>query len=215
MRVAEAAGLELVDVDVKPCLVRIAVKNGLIRRGLVGRVSPLELIGRHIGDGRRIKLDRAARTDKAQTCRRNREREVNQSATIGQFCLPCLGFGADRWRLDRSRLEATVARLQVWQKTKLAAAPFSSMGALVFAGMVLGGWPGDLASRHPSRRWDISTFSLRSTEALGGRYHARSRAQATTAGSNRPPPFHRFRRGNAAGGRSRQHIRFCSGWPAP
>src|SRR5438067_1829448 len=95
MRVAEAAGLELVDVDVKPRLVRIAVKNGLIRRRLVGRVSPLELVGRHIGDGRRIKLDGAARTDKAQGCGRNSKREVNQSARISQFSLPCLSLGVD------------------------------------------------------------------------------------------------------------------------
>ena len=52
MRVAEAAGFEAVDVDVDAAsLVRIADQDGLVGGGLHGRVAPLELVGRHIGDG--------------------------------------------------------------------------------------------------------------------------------------------------------------------
>ncbi len=89
VRIAEAAGLELVDIDVKFGLVRVAVKDGLIGRDLVGRIAPLELVGRHIGDGRRIEFDGAACRDKAQSCGRDRKcdrkRKMRQSATIGHF----------------------------------------------------------------------------------------------------------------------------------
>src|SRR5437667_9111469 len=87
VRVAEAAALELVDGDVKSGLGRIAIKRGLIGCDLVGRVSPLELVGRHVSDGRRIEFDGTAGSDKAQRCR-NRKRQVRQSVTIGHVSLP-------------------------------------------------------------------------------------------------------------------------------
>ncbi len=88
MRIAEAAGLERVDIDIKFGLVRVAVKDGLIGRGLAGRIAPFELVGRHVGDGRRIEFGGAAGDDKAESCSRNRKCKMRQNAAIGHFSLP-------------------------------------------------------------------------------------------------------------------------------
>src|SRR2546423_10644933 len=90
VRVAEAVGFELVDDDIKPGLAQIAVENGLIGRDLVGRVSPLELVGRDGGDRRRIEFDGGRRSDKAQSRSRDRKREVRQNVAMGHFSLPCI-----------------------------------------------------------------------------------------------------------------------------
>src|SRR5262249_12485790 len=58
VRIAEAAGLELVDVDVELTgLARIAEEISLIGSNPIGRISPLELLKRHNGHNRRIELD--------------------------------------------------------------------------------------------------------------------------------------------------------------
>lgn len=67
MRVAEAVGLELVDVDIqRPRLLGIADENGPVGGDLVGRVAPHELVGRLVDDGCRVEFDRLGRSGEAQ-----------------------------------------------------------------------------------------------------------------------------------------------------
>src|SRR5262249_53382557 len=63
-------------------------QRDLIGRGPVGRIPPLELVGRHISDGGRIELDRSTRGGKAQGCDRNGRREVAQRVMLGHPSLP-------------------------------------------------------------------------------------------------------------------------------
>jgi hypothetical protein len=80
---AEAAGLELVDVDIEAGPVRIAVENGLVGRGLVGRIAPGKLIGRLVDHGRRVDLGGVARGRKASGRRDDgRELETQQGDTV-------------------------------------------------------------------------------------------------------------------------------------
>jgi hypothetical protein len=82
VRVAEAVGLELVDVDVQPGLGRIAVKDGLVGGDLVGRVAPVELLGRLGDDGRGVELDGAAGGHKAQGGNGDGELKTQQGEAI-------------------------------------------------------------------------------------------------------------------------------------
>src|SRR5438270_8655609 len=89
VRIAEAAGLELVDVDVELAgLARIAMEINLIGGDPVGRVAPLELLGRHNSHSRRIELDRVAGRGDAHDDSRNGKREVRQRMLWGHWVLP-------------------------------------------------------------------------------------------------------------------------------
>src|SRR5262249_42087192 len=58
VRVAHAVGLELVELDVEAAsLGRIAYQNGCVGGGLIGRITPFELVGGLEGDRGGIELD--------------------------------------------------------------------------------------------------------------------------------------------------------------
>src|SRR5215471_13061349 len=107
VRIAEAAGLEFVDVDVELAgLARIANEIDLIGGNPVGRVSPLELLGRQNRHSRRIELDGVAGVGEAYKGRRYGKRKVRQRMLCGHWLLPesafCfargkLGTAADAW----------------------------------------------------------------------------------------------------------------------
>src|SRR5262249_36764446 len=75
------------------------IERGRIAGGLAGRVAPLELVGRHVGNGRRIELGGAASCYKAnrdKACRGQARRyrsprpRTRCTVTIGHFFLPCV-----------------------------------------------------------------------------------------------------------------------------
>src|SRR5882672_318375 len=89
VRIAEAAGLELVDVDVEPAgLARIAKEIDLIGGDPVGRVSPFELLRRHKRHSRRIELDSVAGGGEARDGGRNGKHEVRQRMLCDHWFLP-------------------------------------------------------------------------------------------------------------------------------
>src|SRR5712671_853089 len=94
VRIAEAAGLELVDVDVELAgLARIAMEIDLVGGDPVGRVSPFELLRRHKRHSRRIKLDSVGgRGGEAHDGSRNGKREVRQRMLCGHWFLPVSTF---------------------------------------------------------------------------------------------------------------------------
>src|SRR5262245_61982816 len=54
MRLAEVAGLEAVEDDVKSGRIRIAMQHDLVDTGRAGWIAPFVLLRRDIGDGSRI-----------------------------------------------------------------------------------------------------------------------------------------------------------------
>src|SRR5262245_53010684 len=93
VRIAEAAGLELVDVDVElASLARIAQEIDLVGGDPVGRVSPLELLRRHNRHNRRIELDGAGGHGNAHDGGRNGASEVRQRMLCGHWLLPVSNF---------------------------------------------------------------------------------------------------------------------------
>src|SRR5262245_59199114 len=89
VRIAEAAGLEPVDVDVElPGLARIAKEIDLIGGNPVGRVSPFKLLRCQNGHNRRIKLDGVGGGGETHDDGRNRASEVRQRMLCGHWLLP-------------------------------------------------------------------------------------------------------------------------------
>src|SRR5262245_34585100 len=100
VRIAEAAGLELVDVNVELTgLARVAEEIGLIGGDPIGRISPLELLGRHIRHGCRIELDGVAGCSDAHDGR-NGKREVRQWMLCEHGTLPVSTLRFARGMLD-------------------------------------------------------------------------------------------------------------------
>src|SRR5689334_2399620 len=88
VRIAEAAGIELVDVDVELAgLARIANEIDLIGGDPVGWISPFELLGRQNRHGRRIELDGVSGRRETHG-ERNGKRKVRQRMLCGHWLLP-------------------------------------------------------------------------------------------------------------------------------
>src|SRR5215510_14880275 len=101
VRIAEAAGLELVDVNVELTgLARVAEEIGLIGGDPIGRISPLELLGRHRRHGCRIELDGVGGHSDAHDGGRNSKREVRQWMLCDHWTLPVSTLCFARGMLD-------------------------------------------------------------------------------------------------------------------
>jgi hypothetical protein len=88
VRVAEAVRLELVDVDVEAArLVGIALQDHLIGCGLIGRITPFELVRGLERDRGRVEFNRLGRRREAQNQSDRGERGANGHATCHRFLL--------------------------------------------------------------------------------------------------------------------------------
>src|SRR5262245_40899330 len=92
MRIAKAAGLELVDVDVQLAgLARSAMEIDLVGGNTISRISPLELLRRQNGHSRWIELyGVASRGEAPGEC--DGKRKVRQRMLCGHWLLPVSAF---------------------------------------------------------------------------------------------------------------------------
>src|SRR5215470_18909941 len=89
VRIGEAAGLELVDVDVElASLARIAEQIDLVGGDPVSRVPPLELLGRHNRHDHRIELDGVGGAGETDDGDRNGASEIRQRMLCGHWFPP-------------------------------------------------------------------------------------------------------------------------------